>query len=289
MILVIYYQLLKTLIRAVIFSLLNIKCWTTVENVHHNFPEPKGTSPSVFFCLTNSPKPKYILFTIMKENQQVYQYNRIIFCSSTNRLIVPVLAHITPGVYLSIGPTNQNRKRSQINAQSTSEWIKSKLVTSWWRVEPVMSVKCFPRDPRILQASWASWMMCAPPCTLWARAPTRPCCRSSESRSTPMNTSTAGTRASSSTTMLARSVRSFKAEFGPRQLTLSCFLTNSTPVCLSGKSFISHIRFGHKYSWIPAGGMLQFFLQTHKEQHLVYSFRCLYALFHKTGRLQHSV
>lgn len=60
--------------------------------------------------------------------------------------------------------------------------------------------------PRILLVSWASWTTCVPPCTQWARELTRPCCRSSESRSTRTITSTAGIRASSSTTMLARSV-----------------------------------------------------------------------------------
>lgn len=63
-----------------------------------------------------------------------------------------------------------------------------------------------PCDPRILRALWASWTTCAPPCTPWARGPTRPCCRSCASRSTHTNTSTAGTRASSSTTTPARSV-----------------------------------------------------------------------------------
>lgn len=70
--------------------------------------------------------------------------------------------------------------------------------------KPVSSFLCVAR---ILLASCASWTTCAPPCTRWVRAPTRRCCRSSESRSTPTNTSTAGTRVSSSTTMLARSVQ----------------------------------------------------------------------------------
>lgn len=100
----------------------------------------------------------------------------------------------------------------QFKLQNIWNWCNS---NDFW---DDINVKCFPRDPRIPLASWACWMMYVPPCTQWAREPTRPCCRSSESWSIPMSTSTAGTRASSSTTTLARSVwalHTFSREFGP--------------------------------------------------------------------------
>lgn len=137
---------------------------------------------------------------------------------------------------------NTNRKRSK--PQSTWDSIKS--TTSWWFSDD-MNVKYFPCDPRILLASWASWMMCAPPCTQWVRGPTRPCCRSSESRSTPTNTSTAGTRASSSTTMLARS------------------------------AWTHSLKVWSNYSLTLATGTVKFLTEFRR---MFYTYRCLYALFY---------
>lgn len=43
--------------------------WSVKENVHYNFPEPKLTYSYCLFCFTNSPKPKYIQFSIIKEEK----------------------------------------------------------------------------------------------------------------------------------------------------------------------------------------------------------------------------
>lgn len=40
-----------------LFSFLSIKLFSSL-NAHHNFPDPKRTSLSCFFCPSNSPKPK---------------------------------------------------------------------------------------------------------------------------------------------------------------------------------------------------------------------------------------
>lgn len=111
-----------------------------------------------------------------------------------------------------------------------------------------MNVKCFPYHPRILLVSWASWMMYALPCMQWARVPTRPCCRSSESRSTPTNTSTAGTRASSSITTLARSVWAHTAYvFGGVSSNLHHVVFNKRHDGSHPKFILYKSHIGHKY------------------------------------------